>query len=118
MSMSTREAATELGTTPKVLRQFLRQDDTFGGVGSGARYIFNRNDLPRLKKRFAEWQGGRALSTVTKLDHDGSPGLSVDVLRRKDEKTRAMIKAQAEARVDRLEAMLMERGLHISQSKR
>lgn len=117
-ALSTREVAAELGTSPKVLRQFLRQDDTFGGVGSGARYAFTSKDLPRLKKRFAAWQGNRALTTTTKVDHDGQPGLPLDVLGRKDERTRAMIKKQAEERVDRLEKMLKERGLHISQTKR
>lgn len=118
MSLSTREVAAELNTTPKVLRQFLRQDDTFGGVGSGACYVFTRKNLPRLKKRFEAWKGNRALTTTTKLDHDGQPGLPVEVLGRNDQKTRDMIRKQAEERVDRLEAMLKERGLHISQMKR
>lgn len=117
MNLSTREVAAELSTSPKVLRQFLRQDDTFGGVGSGARYAFTRRDLPRLKKRFEDWKGNRAFTTTSK-DHEGQPGLPVDVLRRNDRETRAIVRAQAEARVDRLEAMLKERGLHISQHKR
>lgn len=117
MSMSTRDVAAELGIAPKVLRQFLRQDETFGGVGSGSRYEFDPKDLPRLKKRFEAWKGDRALSTVTKLDHDGQLGLPVEVLRRKDANTRELIRRRAEERVDRLEAMLKERGLHISQQK-
>lgn len=58
--MDTNEAAAALGTTGRVLRQFLRSPfSTFVAVGSGSRYVFDEaRDLPMLRKRFAEWQGG------------------------------------------------------------
>jgi hypothetical protein len=117
--LSTRDTADRLSTTPKILRQFLRQDDTFGGVGSGARYGIEEKDIPRLKARFEAWGQGRKNVWPVKKDSDtdGSPGLPTSVLRARDRRTREMVARQAEERVNRLEAMLRERGLHISQMR-
>lgn len=114
--LTTREAAEAIGTTAKTLRAFLRQDDTFGGVGSGAKYAIKDADLPVLKKRFTDWAGTRKAPRVEVQDVD-TPGLPASVLYRNDRATRAAVQAQAEARVDRLEALLKERGLHISQMR-
>ena len=112
--MTTREVAEALSTTPKVLRQFLRQDVTFGSVGSGSRYTFEERDLPRLRKHFDEWAKTRTTSR-RRADDDGQPGLPASILQRRDKATREQVRRQAEERIDRLEAMLKERGLHISQ---
>lgn len=54
--MDSTQAAEAIGTTPRILRQFLRSpSSTFVAVGSGARYEFNDRDLPTLRKRFSEW---------------------------------------------------------------
>lgn len=113
--LTTRDAAAAIETTPKILRQFLRQDETFGSVGSGSRYTFDTKDLPVLKKRFDAWAGARAVTNRRAADDDGQPGLPTSVLYRRDKMTQAQVRRQAEERVDRLEAMLKSRGLHISQ---
>lgn len=112
--LTTREAADELGTTPKVLRQFLRQDD-LGGVGSGARYEIKVKHLSALRRRFEAWVGDRALVTRVAMDTDGLPGLPVSILTSRSRATDAMVSHLSRERVDRLEAALRERGLHISQ---
>jgi hypothetical protein len=44
--MDTSEVAEKLGTTPRILRQFLRSpSSTFVAVGSGSRYDFTAKDL-------------------------------------------------------------------------
>jgi DNA-binding transcriptional MerR regulator len=55
--MDTTEVAEALGTSPRMLRQFLRSDySTFQAVGSGARYDFTKKDMSTLEKRFADWR--------------------------------------------------------------
>lgn len=56
VALSTADIATELGTTPRTLRQFLRSStSTYSAVGSGARYEFTDADLPTLRSRFTTW---------------------------------------------------------------
>lgn len=117
--MNTREVAEKLETTPKILRKFLREVDPQASVGSGGRYTFEASDIPRLKKKFQEWAGDRALMNgKSYIKGDGEPGMSAEILRRKPTRQeKDKIKAAAEARVDRLEAALRAKGLHISQMK-
>lgn len=119
--LSTREAAEYLQTTPKTLRQFLRADDTFEAVGSGSRYGIEQHDLPRLKKRFDAWASkkkGVWAIDANAADNEGQPGLPASILGRRDRATRELVAKRAEERVDRLEALLKSKGLHISQMKR
>lgn len=110
--LSTREIADHIGTTPKLLRQFLRQSDF--GVGSGARYAFTADDLPGLAEGFAQWAGKRALVNRGE-DSDGAPGLSTAKLASRKRADKAEFERIANERVDRLEAMLKAQGVHISQ---
>lgn len=62
MAMTTAEVATELGTTPRELRKFLRSDMRDKGLatpGKGARYAIERKHLKGLKSRFATWSAAR-----------------------------------------------------------
>jgi predicted transcriptional regulator len=130
MMLTTRQVAEELGTTPKTLRTFLRKDDTFGGVGSGSRYSFDKKDLPRLKKRFQEWVSGTGnyegdkpkgaiVNGKAYIKGEGEKGMDKSILTKKLNKAeRDEIRRKAAARVDRLEAALKSRNLHISQMKR
>jgi hypothetical protein len=111
--LSTREAAEALGTTPKVLRQFLRQD-SIGGVGSGARYEIKQKHIKALRRRFEEWVGDRALITRVTVDTD-TPGLPITILTTRSRATDNMVRQLSHDRVDRLEAALRARGLHVSQ---
>lgn len=56
--MTTTELATELDTTPRELRKFLRSNDSgIESVGKGARYALpsSKREVNALAKRFAAW---------------------------------------------------------------
>lgn len=140
--MNTAEAAFEIGTTPRVLRQFLRSPlSTFVAVGSGSRYEFKDTELPTLQKRFNEWKGnGRPNKTTTpkrrpraatemtpeqtraendrevwaeeSRQRDGYP-LVLDDIRRPE--VRRAVRAEAERQEAVLDMMLLKAGLHITQ---
>jgi hypothetical protein len=139
--MNTKEVADAIGTSARTLRQFLRSpSSTFVAVGSGARYEFTEDELPTLRKRFAEWSGNgkpKALSDRRK-GTNGTPPVSrqrstpSDRLQRdqevwaeegevivipdiRDPRVRARVRAEAEAQEDRLNMLLMRAGLHITQ---
>lgn len=132
--MDTTEVAGILGTTPRVFRAFLRSPmSTFVAVGSGARYEFTAKDVPTIQKRFTEWKGsakprpdaGNAKTPVVKIpkavrdrekdtqvwDEEG-PVKIADI---RNPVIRARVKAAAQAAEDRLELLLMAKGLHITQ---
>lgn len=109
------EAATELGTDPKTLRRFLRQDPTFVNAGSGGRYTFIDEDLPGLRDRFGTWQGRPKGSKGTTITDE--PGLPHTIIRSREARDVAAVRALSAARVDRLEAALKANGLHISQMR-
>jgi predicted transcriptional regulator len=57
--MNTTEIASELNTTPKTLRKFLRADLRERDIaipGKGSRYSIERKELRGLKSRFSKWQ--------------------------------------------------------------
>lgn len=134
--MNTAEVATELGTTAKILRRFLRSgQSTFTAVGSGGRYEFDAEDMPTLKARFAEWNNTdprtpaklssshpvavtRKARKRTQVDKDREvwneegPVSLPDI---RNPRVRARVLADAAAREARLEARLLAVGLHITQ---
>ena len=60
-TITTTELATELDTTPRTLRKFLRSDESgIEGVGKGARYSIERKQIRTLKSRFAKWSEAQA----------------------------------------------------------
>jgi hypothetical protein len=138
--MDTTETAAKLGTTPRILRQFLRSTySTFVAVGSGSRYDFTDSDLPMLTRRFDEWKSGarvtkrkprgsKATTPVTTATPSTAPRLPskrdrtvweeegeviIEDIRRPE--IRARIKRDAQRAEDRLMMILMSKGLHISQ---
>lgn len=61
-TLSTKDVAKEVGTTPKTLRRFLRaQVRAAGGQvgvhtpGQGGRYAFGPEEIEGIKAQFAEW---------------------------------------------------------------
>lgn len=144
--MNTNDAAEMIGTTPRILRQFLRSpSSTYAAVGSGARYEFTDRDLPTLRKRFADWAGnGRPKPTPRKSPKqaNGAPKLTRAEAQRirdqevwteedaeraakglgrltlpdiRDPRVLARVRASEGAREQRLDALLMSRGMHITQ---
>lgn len=131
--MDTTEAASRLGTTPRILRQFLRSAvSTFVAVGSGSRYEFTESELVMLGRRFADWRSGERGSTSPKSKPASSPKPLRREPSRKDRQVweeegtvqladirnpriRARILADARAAENRLTMLLMSKGMHISQ---
>lgn len=138
--MDTTEVAEKLGTTPRLLRQFLRSDySTFQAVGSGARYDFTNKDLPSLEKRFGEWRKDgkpRPNDSAPKPKATNTPKASAtpkDEKQRladrqvwaeegpvvlediRDPRVRARVKADARAAEERLMMRLAAQGLHLFQ---
>lgn len=59
--LAAKQVATLLGIEAKTLRQFLRSPaSTFEPVGSGGRYEFSEDDVPKLKEEFTTWKGAHA----------------------------------------------------------
>ncbi|MGE3487462.1 MAG: hypothetical protein AB7L09_22300 [Nitrospira sp.] len=112
---SAKDIATELNTDPKTLRRFLRQDPQYRNPGSGGRWMFTEDDVQIISKRFGEWQGRPHTSASGKTLIEDVPGLEGRVIRSKTRTDRAAVRAITEARVNRLEAALKAKGLHISQ---
>lgn len=134
--MDTSEVAEMIGTTPRMLRQFLRSGhSTFVPVGSGARYEFSDRDIPTLTKRFGQWKAdGKPRPDADKKPKGTSPARSakVDKQRQRDEqewaeegpvviedirnpRVRARVVADARAAEERLMQRLAAVGLHITQ---
>lgn len=132
--MDTAEVAELLGTTPRVLRQFLRSPvSTFVAVGSGARYEFNDRDVPTIKKRFADWNSqGKPKPIVTKPKAQRSQSAKLEAQHQKDvrvweeegsilledirdPRVRRRVQLAAQAAEARLNMRLMAVGLHITQ---
>lgn len=66
-TLTTAEVATELATTPRTLRKFLRADaranDRADSLpGKGSRYAIERRDLKGMKSRFAKWSADEAIA--------------------------------------------------------
>lgn len=131
--MDTTEVATAIGTTPRVLRQFLRsQFSTFQAVGSGARYDFDSKEMASLTQRFEQWRGaGKPKSTdiprpkpagKTKTDKRREKDMAewaeegeIKLPDIRDPRVRARVKRDAQAAEDRLMLQLMAAGMHITQ---
>jgi predicted site-specific integrase-resolvase len=129
------QAAEKIGTDARTLRRFLRSPkSTFKAVGSRGRYEFEDNDIPVLRKKFAEWRMGISPSSEKPEQEDfpmtkerqaliaamsnNKEKLPKSVLNgRLTRQTREQRDALSRARVERLEAALLLAGKHISQRK-
>lgn len=134
--MDTKEVAGQIGTTPRLLRQFLRSPhSTFVPVGSGGRYDFTERELPTIAQRFGQWQAAgkprpaaktdtkpkatRASAREKQIERDRavwSEEGQVQLEDIRDPRVRARVKADAEAAENRLMELLIAKGFHVSQS--
>lgn len=59
--LSTADVAKACETTPRLLRQFLRDDKRYArdAATKGARYDFDPKKLPEIKKHFKAWNKAR-----------------------------------------------------------
>jgi hypothetical protein len=58
-TLTTKQIAEALGTTPRELRVFLRASKDYSNAGSGGRYAFATKDVGPMKTRFTAWQKDR-----------------------------------------------------------
>jgi hypothetical protein len=136
--MDSSTAAAKIGTSPKVLRRFLRSSaSSFRAVGSGARYDFRESDIDRLRKEFIAWSSGRCeVPTVKPKGSRGGKRVKISQEDRdrmvwaeeeqqrggplilpniNDPGVRAAVRAEARRQEAVLAERLMAVGLHISQ---
>lgn len=109
------EAAIELGTDPKTLRRLLRNSPDWTAPGSGGSWVFTTADLPKLKILVNGHQSKPRGGAKGKSAIDDAPGLPARLVRSRDPKDIAAVRKHTQDRVERLEAALKARGLHISQ---
>lgn len=67
---SSTEAAEEIGTTPRLLRRFLRSNDSWKNATQAGRYEFTESEVVSLKKQFDRWQAGRKVRRVVNMEND------------------------------------------------
>lgn len=86
------QAAEEIGTTPRLLRRFLRSNDSWKNATQAGRYEFTESEFQSLKTQFNKWHSGRKVRRIAKaeaeeLDYlDEDKGISVsDMHRTKDD---------------------------------
>lgn len=138
--VDTAEVASALKTDAKVLRRFLRSPASpIKAVGSGSRYRITQADLPMLQEAFKKWAKGRPNTIAPKPRTAPETVDAIEDQRRRDEevwaeeeakrgpiiledirdpRVRAKVRAKAQRQEDRLEALLLAHGLHITQQRR
>jgi hypothetical protein len=110
------EAAAEIGTTPRLLRRFLRDNDSWHNAGIGGRYLFTESEVKSLNIQFHKWHKSKPVNTekVDPLDYlDQDPGITVEEMLElpKNPKLRAdRLRVRAE-RFARLDARMRECGV-------
>lgn len=76
------EAAAAIGTTPRLLRRFLRENDSWRNAGIGGRYMFTEPEVASLNIQFHKWHKSPVRPTIVKadpLDHlDQDPGITIE----------------------------------------
>lgn len=58
-TLTTKQVADAIGTTPRELRVFLRASSDYQAVGAGKRYAFDTKDIGPMKTRFDVWRKAR-----------------------------------------------------------
>jgi len=125
---SSLEAAAEIGTTPRLLRRFIRQNDSWKNATYAGRYSFTEAELKSLTIQFNKWAGSKSRSAsprtegveqeLTHLDQD--KGITVEEMHEMatNAKLRNEVRARRAERFRRLEERITElrlRDAHVSQ---
>lgn len=119
MQYTSIQAAAEIGTTPKLLRRFLRSNDSWINAGNGGRYSFTESEMKSLKLQFKKWRDGMAPvkrrasddDTLSYLDQD--KGITVEDMLRlpTDSLLRDQVRQRRIERQRRLEMRMIEVGV-------
>lgn len=119
---SSLEAAEFIGTSPRLLRRFIRQNDSWKNATYAGRYSFTESEVNSLKLQFDKWQGGRSTrkpstqgvesNELTYLDED--QGISVEQMHqaRRNPQLRKMISENRMNRQRKLNERIREVGLN------
>lgn len=109
------EAAAEIGTTPRLLRRFLRDNDSWRNAGIGGRYLFTEADVKSLNIQFHKWHKSKpAKEKVDPLDYlDQDPGITVEEMLElpKNPRLKADVLRRRADRFHRLDARMRECGV-------
>lgn len=113
---SSSEAAEEIGTTPRLLRRFLRSNDSWKNATQAGRYEFSEAEVASLKKQFDRWQSGRKVRRVAKMENDEleyldqDKGITVDQMHQMQDNIglRKQVLTQRMERQRRLNARISE----------
>ena len=109
------EAAAEIGTTPRLLRRFLRDNDSWRNAGIGGRYLFTEAELKSLNIQFHKWHKSKPAKDVSDpleyLDQD--PGITVEEMLElpSNPQLRADVLKRRAERQKRLDARLRQCGV-------
>lgn len=115
------DAAAEIGTTPRLLRRFIRENDSWKNATHAGRYSFTEGEFLSLKKQFNAWQSTRSVRRSTprveaeELFHlDEDKGIRVEDMMRmpRDPFLRKMVHNKREARWKKLNERIKEVGLN------
>jgi len=113
------EAAAEIGTTPRLLRRFLRDNDSWKNAGIGGRYMFTEAELKSLNIQFHKWHKSKPVKRgdedVDPLDYlDQDKGITVEEMLElpKNPKLRADRLKARQDRMHRLHARMRSCGIH------
>lgn len=110
------EAAAQIGTTPRLLRRFLRDNDSWRNAGIGGRYMFTESEVKSLNVQFHAWRGERPVKQVQDpleyLDQD--PGITVEQMLElpNNPKLKAEVLQHRYERQRRLDERLRTCGIH------
>ena len=99
------EAAAAIGTTPRALRRFLRDNDSWRNAGIGGRYMFTDEEVKSLNIQFHKWNKSKPAKVKTDPVEDlDSPGISVEEMLEmpKNPKLRADVLRMRAERLNRL----------------
>lgn len=99
------EAAAAIGTTPRALRRFLRDNDSWRNAGIGGRYMFTEEEVKSLNIQFHKWNKTKPAKVKTEPVEDlDSPGISVEEMLEmpKNPKLRADVLRMRSERMQRL----------------
>lgn len=127
--MTPKEVADRLGVNAKTLRSFLRRDPKYKSPGSGGAYDLSGFKFEDIEREFNQWRKAitprakRSAADVEELiaplSAEDKPIPVRDLRRGKGIPTSVSERARKinRARIDRLEAALLSRGMHVSQMR-
>jgi len=109
------EAAAEIGTTPRLLRRFLRDNDSWRNAGIGGRYMFTESEIKSLNIQFHKWHKTKpAKERAESPDYlDQDQGITIEQMLElpRNPKLKAEVLKRRAERMHRLDTRMRECGV-------